>query len=95
MTRLLAQHGPDLLVEVHEIDKGDRSKNAREIIAYLEKAKYEMVHVENKGDLLGTADADTVLEGHIYATKQAHGQWAQTERLWKSTLWRSGSDDIT
>lgn len=71
MPQLLTNHCPDLLVEVHEIDRENRAKNAGEIIAYLEKYKYEMIHVENKGRLLGTEDAEAVVEGHIYATKQS------------------------
>jgi FkbM family methyltransferase len=68
MTRTLAQHRPDLYLEMHGATMAHKDENVRGIVHFLERMGYPAIlHVES-GTLINAANATVAREGHLFAS---------------------------
>lgn len=67
MKQTLLNHRPRLLIEIHGADVESKTKNIKQVVAYLLECGYNIHHVESGANITNSNAADAK-QGHLYCT---------------------------
>lgn len=67
MACALAEHRPQLFIEVHGVERDGKRRNVAGIVSLLEAHGYGLLHVES-GRSVSASDFEHALEGHLFCT---------------------------
>ncbi len=65
MKKIIEKHKPQLFIEIHGLNKEEKIKNIKRIVAFLQLFNYLIYHVESNQNISGKAP-EIAKEGHIF-----------------------------